>query len=877
MKRIIKILLALVLLLALGAGWLLRTRPGQARLEQWVRARLPADVTFRELGGRLPFDGRIGRMELRDGQGVWLAATNIEWNAARFHLRRRLVRFDALRVDGVDLIRPPDYTNADRTTSRAPEWSASCPVIDVERLVLPWRLDDGRVAVRAMAAWSGTARAWTGAVSAVTRWRDDEILLVGSVRSGSTGMHLHVRHLAGSGWALEGGGAWLPDRRLDFSGSFTNAALLQSLAGIEASGAGHVAGRVVWTNGPVINLTGVVERAAGYGLQLHRAGIEARWQRDGWTVAVFSARGAWRDREWRLAQPASIHGDESGLGWNLSAVEWAGLTAHSGGRWSKSDVDGWVDLQPVSVADTPWSNRFASGLASGRLEVFGPPAAPRWELALQGSEWKLAGESAVALKPAEWRVRVVGDADRAHVKARLMGWTREPLTASATVPLRVRLNGQPSGLDRDAPISAELRFDAELEELLSFADLRGTTASGRLSADLAVAGTWAAPRVSGGLALRDGRAVSAESGAHLRDVQLVVRGDEQALRIETAQALDGSGGRITGQGTVRVDPDAGFPIDAGLEFRRAMVWRRDGSRVRLDGRLAVLGQALQPLVTGRLDIVDSEIRIRPAAPSVPVLPIAAAKNTDARAGAARIAWPERVGLDVIVRGREIQVAGRGLESTWRADLRVKGTAAKPQPSGLLAIERGYFLFMGRRFALDRGTLSLDGRWPASPLLDLSASSRAGDMMARLYAAGPVDAPTLQLESEPAYPVDEILARLLFGRSTDAISPLQAVRLAHGLNVLRGKGRTLDLLDRGQSVLRVDQLELVQSESDAGISAISVGKYVGRNVYVEGEKSLSPTAPDQIVLEVELTPSLILTTETSPRIREGIGLKWRRDY
>ena len=118
--------------------------------------------------------------------------------------------------------------------------------------------------------------------------------------------------------------------------------------------------------------------------------------------------------------------------------------------------------------------------------------------------------------------------------------------------------------------------------------------------------------------------------------------------------------------------------------------------------------------------------------------------------------------------------------------------------------------------------------------------------------------------------------MLFGKSADSISAFQAVSLAHGLNVLRGRGSSLDVLDRSQSLLRVDQLELRQDAEQGTVSSVSVGKYIGRRVFVQGETALDGSS-DIIAVEVDIAPSLTLQTEASPGIREGIGLKWRKDY
>ncbi len=53
--------------------------------------------------------------------------------------------------------------------------------------------------------------------------------------------------------------------------------------------------------------------------------------------------------------------------------------------------------------------------------------------------------------------------------------------------------------------------------------------------------------------------------------------------------------------------------------------------------------------------------------------------------------------------------------------------------------------------------------------------------------GPADDPVVSFTSAPELPQEEVLARLLFGRSLDKISPLQAAQLANAVAVLAGRG------------------------------------------------------------------------------------------
>jgi autotransporter translocation and assembly factor TamB len=878
MKRLLKVLLLLLPALAAAALWLLRSESGQAQLERWLRPRLPEEVRISGLGGALPFRGHLDVIELRDERGVWCVAQDVQWTLQpRSLLRRELVlrtaagaRVDLLRLPAGDGARP-DVTP--RATSRWSFWVQSARVDD---LVVDASILGERLSVQLETALRGDARAWTAAASASTTWRDEALLLVGSARAAPTGSTFEIRRLAGDGFEAQAQGGWAPERRIEVTGAFTNAPLLARLARLERSGAGRFSGTLVWReDGPSAGLKASISDARGFGIELQHGWGSAAWTPNGWQATVVEADGRWRGEPWRLAQPVELSAGAGGIRWNAPAFAWAGLAAESRGMWSTARVDAVVRLPAVDLGASPVSNRLRAGIARAELRVSGTPDQPHWLLEAEADGVVPRVDSTFQLNPAQVRLRAEAVDGEARVDGRVEGWTREPVRLQASMPLHAPLNGSPVTFNPTGAVAGALAFEVDLAQAGRFADLRGASLQGLVACDLTVGGTWSSPAVNGRLTLERGRAEFPDSGTVLQHIEIDLRADRDQLVIARAEADDGAGGRIALDGALRFLPAEGFPLEAGLRLHRAALWRQDGRQLRLDGRVAVRGPVTRPAVTGRLDLVDAELRLRPTPPTLRLVPIDDPAGPVA-APATTSAWLQAIALDVAVRGRDIRVAGRGLDSVWRADLRVDGVAASPRLRGPLTVERGYFLFMGRRFTLDRAVLSFDGRTPPAPVIDLAASARAGDMQARLYAAGPIDAPALHLESDPAYPADEILARLLFGRSTDAISPFQAVRLAHGLNVLRGRGRTLDVLERGQSILRVDQLELVQSDEAAEISAISVGKYVGRNIYVEGEKGLGESA-DLITVEVELTPSLILTTESSPRIREGIGLKWRRDY
>jgi translocation and assembly module TamB len=149
------------------------------------------------------------------------------------------------------------------------------------------------------------------------------------------------------------------------------------------------------------------------------------------------------------------------------------------------------------------------------------------------------------------------------------------------------------------------------------------------------------------------------------------------------------------------------------------------------------------------------------------------------------------------------------------------------------------------------------------------------MTAEVKVSGPATLPSITLSSSPPYPSDEILARLLFGKSLETLTPLQALQLAQAVRTLAGGGG-LDVFGKTRKLLGMDQLELMQSDEDEGEAAIRAGKYINDRIYFQVEQGVG-SASSKASVEVELSPNLSLETEIGADSGGGVGVKWRWDY
>lgn len=622
------------------------------------------------------------------------------------------------------------------------------------------------------------------------------------------------------------------------------------------------------------------ERSGATLLSAVQARGSARPVTAGWRLSLDDADAMIKTQSIHLANSATFEWADHTISWSTTRLAVAGAECVSSGivgEYAKADLI-WRDL-PLSTLSA--QNTLAvSGLMEGSIICRGLSSNPELTGKIRVRDLRpLNLNEALQIAPAELNVDAHLKDGHFSGETLFSGWSDEPLRAVLDGPVQLSIRPWTFAISKDQGWSGMLRASYDLARLEQVFDLRGAHLRGLLDGSLSMSGSLERPRVEGHLGMVNGEMDIPDSGASLRDINILLTGDAERLMIQRASATDGGTGRISAVGSCVFDPVRRFPLDLRIMLEKVELWRNGGNRIAADGELIATGTLNDALISGLIQLPNAVIQLGRRKSVTPTLPLAHESATEEKsaAGQRSSGWTDRVKLDIAMKSRgPASVSGRGLTSEWKVDLRAGGSIASPRISGSAQSLRGYFLFMGRRFDLESAWVGLDGRFPVRPTLNLIATSRASELVARLHASGPLEQPTLELTSDPSYPPDEIVARLLFGKSADSISPFQAIGLAHGLSVLRGQGTSLDVLDRGQSLLRVDQLDLRQDSEQGSISSVSVGKYIGRRIFLQGEAALDGSG-EVIAMEVDLMPSLTLQTEASPGIREGIGLKWRHDY
>lgn len=446
------------------------------------------------------------------------------------------------------------------------------------------------------------------------------------------------------------------------------------------------------------------------------------------------------------------------------------------------------------------------------------------------------------------------------------------------------------------------------------ADLSGTIAeTGALNiqvngvAPLGLANTYIEPRRLGGqaqfdLAVNGPPALNSISGTvRLNEARLTAPTLGRALDFRTGTIALNNGranldilGVFERGGSLQISGPVGLSggLDADLSIVAANVTERDPNLydTKLDGRLSITGPLTGGArIAGTIDLGDTEIRVPSSdLSSLGDLPqvahlgaTAAVQQTLGRAGLTTSGADTDSGdggssgpsypLDITVNApARMFVRGRGLDAELGGSLTLSGSTRQVIPAGQFNLIRGRLDILQQRFALDEGSITLQGNF--IPFIRLVATTTASDGTAiSIVIEGPASEPVVSFESTPDLPQDEVLARLIFNQPISDITPFQAVQLAAAVSTLAGRGGG-GLIDDFRNDIGLDDLDI--TTDDDGAVAVRAGKYLTENVYTDVTIGAERT---EIELNLDLTDSLTITGRANSDGETGLGIFFERDY
>ena len=219
----------------------------------------------------------------------------------------------------------------------------------------------------------------------------------------------------------------------------------------------------------------------------------------------------------------------------------------------------------------------------------------------------------------------------------------------------------------------------------------------------------------------------------------------------------------------------------------------------------------------------------------------------------------------------IFVRGQGLDAEMALEASLEGPLTDPRLYGTAGIVRGRFDLAGKRFPLCRIRGGLQRRHHGRRARYRGTPGDRKPDRDRLHWRNTAK-PAGLLSSQPELPEDEVLSRVLFGRSPAELSALETARLAAALAQLAGGGGG-GLLGGLQDTLGLDRLDFGRDAS--GASEVTTGKYIAENVYLEARTGASGLP--ELVLEWEPLENIEVEGDITPSESQELSIRWTRDF
>ncbi len=655
-------------------------------------------------------------------------------------------------------------------------------------------------------------------------------------------------------YGLEGG----IDGRLELSGKPDNPRLSVSAD----------AARLGWPG--IVRLSGLSLKAefgsapsSPLALRLDVAALETPEQPG--LARALHLQGAGNTQAHRLSASAELAGDQ-----RLSVVAEGGLA---------DDRTTWQGRLGEARLNSPDSSRNI---------VLAAPA----PLKLAATGWSL-GPARLSGDPLDWQASLQAAADGRQLRASLS--VRGSRIGQVDGELGAALLG-PWSLDRQARWQGRLKAEVAGLGWLGEVIGEGWQSEGRGEGELQLAGTPAAPLVSGHfrgdkLALR-----LPEQGLHLArgelDVELrdnrlrinrlgfdsLLQPLPKALRVEARDDLSGlskTPGRLEITGEMRIDrafangsaADSAF-LDFRLDRLGAFQLPDQWVAVSGNGRLTWQGGTLG--AHGKLAVDAGYWQLAPGG-----TPRLSDDVVVKRPGGEKAKASLRPKLDLDIStdlGRNFLFHGAGLSSRLVGDLRITAQGRDlPRASGTIRTRGGRFDAYGQKLDIERGILSFNGLLD-NPGLDVRAMRKGLAVEAGVQIGGTAQKPVVRLVSDPELPDAEKLAWLVLGHGPEQMGAGDATLLfsaAGGLlgndsgNLIQQMKKTFGFDEFGirqgvigdtggrQATSRVAGGSSVDTAATTGQQILSVGKRLSSNALLSYEQTLG-RAEGIVKLTVNLT-------------------------
>ncbi|HZR64193.1 MAG TPA: translocation/assembly module TamB domain-containing protein [Terriglobales bacterium] len=388
------------------------------------------------------------------------------------------------------------------------------------------------------------------------------------------------------------------------------------------------------------------------------------------------------------------------------------------------------------------------------------------------------------------------------------------------------------------------------------------TSSGMVVADGRISGTLDAPLIKGQLQIQNGAISDINVPSALSDINGTLLFSQNQVTLQSLSAHVGGGTvGFTGHADL-VGRQLNFDLNAGANSVRLRY--PPGVSSTANAQLHWAGSSSGSLLSG--DIMITKLAFTPGFDFGAYLErtaeISSLPQTDPVLNTIR--------LDLhVTTAPELQMQTSVIRLQGAADLRVRGSAAKPILLGRADVFEGQAYFNGTKYRLERGGVSFSNPAVTTPFLDLEAVTRIRDYDVTLSLTGDVSKPNglkVNYRSDPPLPTNDIIALLAFGKTTEESATMQqtsqsafnqqasSAMLAAALNAtLNNRAQRLF----GNSRIKIDPQGLESETSTITQSgpAVTIEQQVKENLTLSYTTDVSQTSQQVIRGEYNVSKNI----------------------
>ena len=459
----------------------------------------------------------------------------------------------------------------------------------------------------------------------------------------------------------------------------------------------------------------------------------------------------------------------------------------------------------------------------------------------------------------------------------------DPLKIDLTLPLEL-IRAPSFSVSATGPIAGTIVYDGPSEAIVPLLPEQFSSFEGALKINSTLSGSTAEPEFDGKLSIAGGAYTDITSGFSVDNIDFVV--DAVVQDGKTSANFNGDA-RGAGQDkqTLSLNGDVIFgeegKLNATIKLNEAQFAAEPVTNIDVSGEVVVAGplDALEAVGEITISELNAEI-VTPASSGLVNIDVVAVDQTNADSPLEKTeSKPSSFKYDLKINADDkLFVRGRGLESEWTANLTTESNESGALVLGEINLRRGYLDFSGRRFDLTQGQMVFNRLTPNNPFLDIRAEYETSDeVVAAIVIKGRALEPSVELESTPTLPQEDIMALVLFGKPANELTALESVQIAQALAQLGGIGPFAGsgLAGSARDALGLDLLNL-DLDPESGASALTVGKYVTDGLFVSATQDVKGEN-SAVNVEYEITNNITVETELRQDGDQTVSANWKRDF